>query len=193
MRTQKRSPGGRERRFPGSTLLLIATLGVILPVGLGAQTQEIEGERPVFEFLSKLVDHRCEIRETWPDGAPFRLDKEFTRGLDGRIVTVSSFTVDDEGGRSPRNLGIRAYPLDGEDARFWEFDRSGGVTEGPAWVEGGTLIYEYTYNGDVLRDTWTAGGDGAYSFKVRAWADGAWGPTYMDGTFHCTQIDPAGG
>lgn len=170
----------------------IAALSLFPADGRG-QTAEIQVDRPVFAFLSELVGHRCEIRAAWPNGQPFRLDKEFEWALDGRIVTVNSFVVDEEGGRSPRNHGIRAYPQDAEDARFWEFDRLGNVTEGPVWVDGETLYYEYPYGGETLRDSWSPAGDDAYAFKVRRWENGEWGPTYLDGTYHCRRIAGADG
>lgn len=175
---------------PGAAL--VASM-MLLPVQALAQTPDIRPDRPVLAFFAELADHRCEIRETWPDGQPFRLDKEFALGLDGRIVTVDSFIVDEEGRRSPRNHGVRAYPQDAEDARFWEFDYQGNITEGPVWVEAATLYYEYAYNGQTLRDSWSPAGDDAYDFKVRVWENGDWGATYMDGTFHCTPTTAAGG
>lgn len=158
-----------------------------------AQSPDARADRPVFAFLAELVDHRCEIREAWPNGQPFRLDKEFAFRLEGRIVTVDSFIVDEEGRRSPRNHGIRTYPQDAEDARFWEFDYLGNVTEGPVWVEATTLYYEYAYDGQTLRDSWSPAGDDTYDFKVRVWENGDWGATYMDGTYHCEPITAAGG
>ena len=177
-----------------------AALGAALAVSMAlfsaeahAQSPEPHDDRPVFAFLSELADHRCEIREAWPNGQPFRLDSEFASRLDGRIVTVESFIVDEEGRRQPRNHGIRAYPQDAEGARFWEFDYLGNVTEGSVWVEAGTLHYEYDYNGQTLRDSWSPAGGHAYNFKVRVWEDGDWGATYMDGTYHCKPIATAGG
>lgn len=175
--------------------ILVAVLAsmVLLPTEARAQSPDMRDDRPVLAFLAELADHRCEIRESWPNGRPFRLDKEFVLRLDGRIMTVDSFIVDEEGRRSPRNHGIRAYPQDAENARFWEFDYLGNVTEGPVWVEAGTLHYEYVYNGQTLRDSWSPAGDDAYDFKVRTWENGDWGATYMEGTYHCTPIAATGG
>lgn len=180
--------------------ILAAAVGAALagsmalhPPEASAQSPEVTAERPVFAFLAELADHRCEIREAWPNGQPFRLDTEFAFLLDDRIVTVDSFIVDEEGRRSPRNHGIRAYPQETEDARFWEFDYLGGVTEGSVWVEAGTLHYEYAYNGQTLRDSWSPSGGHAYDFKVRVWEDGDWGATYMDGTYYCKPISASGG
>lgn len=180
--------GASSRTRIGALGASLAAALMFLPVEARSQAPETEVERPAFEFLSSLVGHRCAIRESWPNGQPFRLDKEFAWGLDGRIVTVNSFVVDADGERQPRNHGIRAYPNERDGARFWEFDRSGNVTEGPVWVEGDTLFYQYPYGDEVLRDSWTALGGGDYRFMVRAWVDGAWGPTYMDGTYRCREI-----
>lgn len=189
----------RIPRCSGLSPLVIASLLFAaltsLPTGARAQSPEIAGERPVLDFLSVLVDQRCEIRESWPDGNPFHLDKEFDRGLEGRIIIENSFTVDEQGARRPRNHGVRAYPRDSDDARFWEFDRFGNVSEGPVWVESGTLYYEYPYGtaGQVLRDSWTPAGEGLYSFKIRQWENGEWGQTFMDGTYRCSPVEDIGG
>ena len=166
-------------------------VGANLPAEAQSRTRDVSVDHPVFAFVGELTGHRCEIRETWPNGQPFRLDKEFAWDLEGRIVTMRSYSVDDNGDRTPRNLGIRAYDEESSNARYWEFDRLGNVTEGPVWVEDGVLYYEYPYGptGQILRDSWKPLGQNVYAFKVREWNDGEWGRTYMDGTYRCNPLD----
>lgn len=182
----------QDRRGASRPASIVAFLGLgvalcLAPNGVEAQEPEIVVDHPVFAFLSDLVGHRCEIRATWPNGRPFRLDKEFAWELDGRIVTVLTSVVDDRGRREPRNHGVRAYDADADRARFWEFDRLGGITEGPVWVEDGTLHYEYFYAqaGQTLRDTWTPEGENTFAYRIRVWEDGEWGETYMDAVYRC--------
>ena len=187
-----------ERESPTAIRCLVLVglfvVGAGFPAEAQSRTTDAQVDHPVFAFLGELAGHRCEIRESWPNGQPFRLDKEFSWDLEGRIVTMRSYSIDENGDRTPRNLGIRAYDEESRNARYWEFDRLGNVTEGPVWVEDGVLYYEYPYGptGQTLRDSWTPSREGVYSFMVREWIDGEWGQTYMDGTYRCTPLEGRG-
>ncbi len=179
---------------------LHATTALALLVSFGAapscgQPNSTTDREAVFAALGNLVGGKWVSEGTWGNGSPFRQEHIYRWGPGEAFVTVRTFGFidDDQTTFGPRNEGIRAWDDQEGVAKFWEFDRFGGISTGIVGLDGDELYYEYVYEiggeTQTLRDSWTRVDDNRYTFKVGSVADGEWTAVYITTEFKRVQTD----
>ncbi len=130
--------------------------------------------------------HKTWVAEgQWGDSTLFKQEISFTQGLEGNLVITESMGFVDQAQTQwgERNHGIRKWDESCQCIRFWEYDISGGITEGKIAVEGNNLYYTYDYGGTSVTDAWVKNDNMSYSFTVGTMENGSWKQKFLETEF----------
>jgi hypothetical protein len=133
-----------------------------------------------FETLGALVGGTWTYEGTWPNGEPFKQEIVCKWGLNNQIIKVETKGVIDREAKiyGLRNEGVRAWDVDKQQMKFFEFDVFGGVTEGCCVFEFDRFHYEYYYQvagkRELFRDTWRKIDKDTYEFSVNMKVEDGW-------------------
>ena len=143
------------------------------------------GAQDITEHFTSLIGSKWRMEGKWDNGKSFKQEKEFSLGLEGKIVRVKTYgTINPQTGDfGLRNEGVRTYNAQTKQFEFYEFDVFGGVTSGTVEFEDGNIIYHYTYNGEDLTDFWEKVDEDTYKYKVGILEDGKWTKVYHTSEF----------
>ncbi|MEO9869250.1 hypothetical protein [Ekhidna sp.] len=156
------------------------TISLIAGVYLSASSQE----NPLTVF-SNLVGSAWVSEGEQLGGHQGKTVKEFSWGLDGKIIKVKTFATDPETLEfGLRNEGVRFLNNESNQLEFYEFDKLGGVSKGIVKIQGENIYYEYQYGGLLLRDSWVFISKDEYLYRVCSLKDSECDQVYHKGVFN---------
>lgn len=140
-------------------------LAVILMLLIG--TNSLFGQTDKLISFANLVDHTWISEGQQLGGHEGKTVKEFSLGLDGKLIKVKTYTTDPKTLEfGLRNEGIRIFSNESNQIEFYEFDKLGGVSKGVVKLENQDIHYEYVYGDLLLRDSWIFVSPDEYIYRV---------------------------
>ncbi len=125
------------------------------------------GQSEELKVFSNLVESTWISEGKQLGGHDGKTVKEFSLGLDGKLIKVTTYTTDPETLEfGLRNEGIRMFINESNQIEFYEFDKLGGVSKGIVKIENQDIHYEYVYGDLLLRDSWFYVSADEYIYRV---------------------------
>ena len=123
--------------------------------------------------LARLVGHVWEVDAKWPNGAPFRLRTEFSRGILPRVVESRTWRLPDEGEPEPIVDSYYYWHPGREELRLLAVGAEEVAEGSVAARETGLFMdYEMHSGGNTvpIHETWEFASATSYVMKI--WTDG---------------------
>jgi hypothetical protein len=163
-------------------------IGLIFLSACPLWTQEIP------QALEILTAGNTWIAEGAGRGLQGRTEKQFTVGLDGKMVHVKTYNVHAGTGEfGLRSEGVRYWRAVDSAWHFTEYDKLGQHTQGTLTSEGNDLYYDYFYEGFDVRDAWHYLEDGVYDYVVGLWNGQGWDKIFHRDTFRSVATSESSG
>ena len=140
-----------------------------------------------------LIGKTWKAETTWDNGSPFKQEVTFRYGLDSTVIIAESdgFVNTSFTEFGWRNHGIRKINPQTGKMEFWEFDASGGLTQGNIInFDQLSILYQYKYGETTITDAWVYENDSTYLFKVGIWENGQWQQSFLETEFRANPQTP---
>lgn len=150
------------------SIIILILIQPILSLHLVAQSKELKP----FEIL---IGGKWGHEGIQLGGHQGKTEYHFSKGLDGKIIKVKTFTTDPKTKTFElRNEGIRAWNATDSLIYFYEFDKNGGFTTGKVSFEDKDINYDYNYHGTSVRDSWEYIDDNTFGLIIGIWDGKIW-------------------
>jgi len=136
-------------------LKITKRLLIVLLIAIVVNSYSQVTKESAFETLGALVGGTWTYGGKWSNGEPFKQEITYTWGVNNQIIKVQTKGIIDREAKTYglRNEGIRAWDMEVNKMKFYEFDIFGGVTEGYCVFEEGQFHFEYLYDVEGKMET----------------------------------------